>query len=64
MEDLSIVCPYCWQKITLFLDKDIGDDMITVIEDCRVCCRPIEISYSSSNDQITNYSYQAIEGNN
>ncbi len=64
MEEVIITCPYCWQSITLYLDIDIGDDKITVVEDCRVCCRPIEISYSSDHGQIKSYNYQPIDGNN
>jgi len=64
MEEINITCPYCWQTITLYLDTDIGDDKITIIEDCRVCCRPIEINYKSDYGKIQDYSYQAIDGNN
>ncbi len=64
MEEINIICPYCWQNITLHLDTDIGFEKITIVEDCRVCCRPIEISYISDYGKIRDYSYQAIDGNN
>lgn len=63
MEEINLTCPCCWQKIKLYLETDIGDENITVVEDCTVCCRPIEITYSISGNQIKNYDYHAIEGN-
>jgi len=64
MEEINITCPYCWEAITLYLDTGVGDEKITIIEDCRVCCRPIEICYTSDYGKIQDYSYQAIDGNN
>jgi hypothetical protein len=63
MEEISITCPYCWQKINLYLERDIGDEKITVIEDCTVCCRPIEVTYATQDLKVKNYEYHAIEGN-
>lgn len=34
-------CPYCGEAITLLVDMSAGDS--TYIEDCEVCCRPINI---------------------
>lgn len=62
MEPLDVVCPYCWQSITFFLDPDIISE-ITVIEDCSVCCRPIEITYTVVENTITCKTVLPIEGN-
>lgn len=64
MEEIELTCPYCWQTINLYLDTDIGDEAITIIEDCRVCCRPIEIAYTSDYGKIRDYNYHQIDGNN
>ena len=34
-------CPYCWEKISVLLDPSVSDQQY--IEDCGICCRPIEI---------------------
>lgn len=62
MEEIHIQCPYCLQAISIPLDIGIyGCE--TVIDDCKVCCRPIEISYIVENGEIKTYSYNSIEGN-
>jgi len=35
-------CPYCGETIELVLDTGGGDEQ-TYIEDCEVCCRPIQV---------------------
>ena len=41
-----ILCPYCNEPITLLVDPSV--DYQEYIEDCQVCCRPIEITASIS----------------
>jgi len=36
---LEVQCPYCWEKIDVIVDN-CGEDQ-QYIEDCQVCCRPI-----------------------
>lgn len=47
-------CPYCLEKISMILDPSVGDFQ-TYIEDCEVCCRPIQISFSCENDKIKGF---------
>lgn len=35
-------CPYCGEPITLVIDCSAGDQ--SYIEDCEVCCRPMEVA--------------------
>ncbi|HIF18594.1 MAG TPA: CPXCG motif-containing cysteine-rich protein [Cycloclasticus sp.] len=37
-------CPYCGERIDAFVDISQGSHQ--TIEDCRVCCRPIELNIS------------------
>lgn len=39
---IDIACPYCGQWITLLVDESAGAQQY--IEDCQVCCRPIQVS--------------------
>ncbi len=34
-------CPYCWEQISMLLDNSISSQQY--IEDCEVCCQPIQI---------------------
>ena len=35
-------CPYCGEAIELLVDSSLGQQ--DYIEDCQVCCRPMEVS--------------------
>ena len=41
-------CPHCGQSISVLLDLSVPDQ--EYIEDCEVCCRPIEIKYQVGED--------------
>jgi hypothetical protein len=41
LDSHSIHCPYCGERIEIFVDASAGDQRY--IEDCQVCCRPISI---------------------
>ncbi len=34
-------CPYCGEPLTLLVDESAGPQ--AYVEDCAVCCRPIEV---------------------
>lgn len=37
----EVACPWCGEPIELRLDLSAGDQ--SYIEDCQVCCRPIQV---------------------
>lgn len=41
IQALEVQCPYCWELIDVMID-DCGEDQ-QYVEDCQVCCRPINI---------------------
>jgi hypothetical protein len=45
-------CPYCGEQISMVLEELYGAQ--SYIEDCQVCCNPIQISYTVEDGQITN----------
>ncbi|WP_321468141.1 CPXCG motif-containing cysteine-rich protein [Halarcobacter sp.] len=62
MYEKELTCPYCLEAITILLD--MGSDYDSeIIEDCEVCCRPIEIKYSFDEDELIYFNYKKIEGN-
>lgn len=44
----DIGCPYCGERITVFIDTSAGAQRY--VEDCQVCCRPIEIAVSEDGN--------------
>lgn len=40
LEESTIMCPYCGESFTVLVDCSEADQ--DYIEDCEVCCRPIE----------------------
>ena len=59
MEEQFFQCPYCWQNISILLDPSVA--MQTFIEDCEVCCQPIEISVSFEDNEIRSFEANSIE---
>ena len=47
-------CPYCNEKISFLLDTSIDGHQVYV-EDCEVCCRPIQVEYICINEKITSF---------
>ena len=43
-EEYQFTCPHCWQLISVMLDLSVGGQ--SMIQDCEVCCNPLEITYA------------------
>jgi len=50
LEEARVACPYCWQSLTILLD--LSEPEQEYIEDCQVCCQPMQIRYSSVDGQL------------
>lgn len=46
----DIPCPYCGELITVLIDNSVSHQ--EYIEDCQVCCRPIEFVVDVSGEDI------------
>ena len=46
----NLDCPYCGEKIQLVIDCSIVSQ--EYIEDCQVCCRPINILINIDGEDI------------
>ena len=44
----QIGCPYCGESIDILVDNSVSEQ--SYIEDCQVCCRPIQISILIDDD--------------
>ena len=53
------MCPYCGEQISMVLDPAVLRQ--AYIEDCEVCCNPIEITFSTQYDELTNFHAKTLE---
>ena len=53
------MCPYCGEQVSMVLDLSVARQ--TYVEDCEVCCNPIEITYSAQDDELTSFHAQTLE---
>ena len=49
-EEVASYCPYCGESISIVVDLSALDEepSMSFIEDCEVCCRPIEFTAAMS----------------
>ena len=52
-------CPYCWEEISMILDISVSHQ--TYIEDCEVCCNPIEVTPSFESNELISFEAQSID---
>ncbi len=58
----TICCPYCWESFLIAIEPslEIGE---TYVEDCYICCRPIEITVCYKDEEYIDIRIAPIEGN-
>ena len=50
LQNHEITCPYCGENNALEVDISSGSQQY--IEDCQVCCRPINVAIDVSDDDV------------
>jgi hypothetical protein len=38
--EVRVQCPYCWETFVLLVDASVEQQ--EYVEDCEICCRPID----------------------
>ena len=46
--ETTVQCPYCWETFVLLVDG--SQDHQEYVEDCEVCCRPIDFIVALDED--------------
>ena len=59
MNEHVFQCPYCWEEISMLLDASVTSQ--TYIEDCEVCCNPIEVYVRFEENELIEFSANSIE---
>lgn len=52
-------CPYCWETISMLLDTSVRKQ--TYVEDCEVCCNPIQITPIFEDTELVNFEAISID---
>lgn len=55
-QTVTISCPYCGEVVTTSVDTSQGG--FSTIEDCQVCCRPMQIGIECTAGEITSVDVQ------
>ncbi len=48
LQEKSVNCPFCGEPITLLIDT--SEPSQSYIEDCSVCCRPMDVHVAVEGD--------------
>ena len=59
MEEHFFQCPYCWENISMLVD--VSTLFQNYIEDCEICCNPIQLNITIENNEISSFSAENIE---
>lgn len=53
----EFTCPYCWEAISMLLEFSVSE---TYIQDCEVCCNPIEVKTQWDEDTLVTFEANPI----
>ena len=59
MNEHFFQCPYCWEEISVLLDPSVTGQ--TYIEDCEICCNPIELTVEFEDGELVSFSAVNLE---
>jgi hypothetical protein len=48
--EVEVSCPYCGEPLALAVDETGGRTQ-SYVEDCAVCCQPIQVTASVEDDE-------------
>jgi hypothetical protein len=52
LSERTLGCPYCGESISILVDDTLPEQRY--VEDCQVCCRPIELDIAvAPNGDVT-----------
>ena len=59
MLESNFTCPHCWQTQIKIIDSSINKQEF--IEDCEICCNPIEFNIEIQENEVTLFEINSIE---
>ena len=52
-------CPHCWETQLKMIDPSVDEQ--NFIEDCEVCCNPLEFNLSVMSNNLESFSVSSID---
>lgn len=52
-------CPHCWENQLKMIDPSVSNQCF--IEDCEVCCNPLEFTIEIHDNNLISFSVNSIE---
>ncbi|WP_178983638.1 CPXCG motif-containing cysteine-rich protein [Winogradskyella helgolandensis] len=59
MDEYFFQCPYCWERISMLID--LSQSHQNYIEDCEICCNPMQITAAIKYQNIVSFEAKSIE---
>ena len=56
--EVDFHCPYCFAPISVLVDPSVPAQ--AYVEDCEVCCHPIDVRYAVDGDAVTSFSAEPL----
>jgi transcription elongation factor Elf1 len=57
--EYAFQCPHCGEAISMVLDTSVPRQRY--VEDCEVCCNPIEIRYEIEEDAVVSFEAKSLD---
>jgi len=57
--DCIISCPYCAESMSIVIDLSAGGQ--TYIEDCQICCQPMQISFDDGDGELQDLKVERVD---
>ncbi|WP_412060872.1 MULTISPECIES: CPXCG motif-containing cysteine-rich protein [unclassified Rubrivirga] len=58
--EVPFACPYCFAPISMLVDPSVPAQRY--VEDCEVCCHPIQVSYRVEDEALVAFEAEVMEG--
>ena len=56
-DQFLVTCPYCGEHVEVYVEPDVRG---TFVQDCEVCCKPIEVHYIVDEDSIIDFEARTV----
>jgi len=56
----NYTCPHCWRVSMIVVDVSQGSQ--SFVQDCEVCCNPIEFRCTVQQGELVDFQYESAQG--